>query len=176
MDRVDLMLLVDWRETARGWSVGMDLVDVVRGAVVWKMPRVPSSRVERAKSNPLTSNPLEDALHDLVRYLETECVFRPIPEQLKARHALRRVTGLATGDESEPLRALVEMRLYHELGLIDAPQLMKAYQAKIGDEGAIQLLLGTADAKRQLLKPLLPTPPLVADRSRSANRRNDSDE
>ena len=68
------------------------------------------------------------------------------------------------------------MRFYHELGLIDAPQLMKAYQAKIGGENAIQLLLGSADGKRQLLKPLLPAPPLVADRSCAANRRTDSDE
>jgi hypothetical protein len=77
-----LLLLVDWRETARGWSVGVNLVDVVRGAVVWKMPRVPRSRIEHANSNPLTSNPLDDALHDFVQSLETECIIRPLPEQI----------------------------------------------------------------------------------------------
>ena len=66
----------------------MDLVDVVRGTVVWKMPRVVSSQVERAKANPLNSNPLDDALQELAQFLEAECIFRPLPEQLKARHAL----------------------------------------------------------------------------------------
>jgi len=174
-EHVDLALLVDWRETSRGWSVGMELVDVVRGVGVWKMPRVKSREIDRAKLNPLTANPLDEALLDFRRFLEEECVFQPIPPQLKAKHAAQRVMSLAANDEPDPLRALAEMRLYQELGLIDAPQLLKGYQAKIGDDNAVELLLGSLDAKRQLLKSLLPAPPLVADRLRPGNLRSDRD-
>jgi hypothetical protein len=165
-EQADLVLVVDWRETARGGSVGMDLVDVVRGASVWKMPRVQSREIEKARANPLTDNPLDEALRDFQQFLEEQCVFLPIPAKLQARHASQRVTSLAANDEFDPLRALAEMRLYQELGLIDAPQLLKGYQAKVGDDDAVQLLLGSLDARRRLLKTLLPAPSLVADRHR----------
>jgi hypothetical protein len=130
------------------------------------MPRVQSREIEKARANPLTDNPLDEALRDFQQFLEEQCVFLPIPAKLQARHASQRVTSLAANDEFDPLRALAEMRLYQELGLIDAPQLLKGYQAKVGDDDAVQLLLGSLDARRRLLKTLLPAPSLVADRHR----------
>jgi hypothetical protein len=174
---IDLVLIVDLRETARGWSAGLSLVDVVRGAEVWKAPRILSAKIDRAKTNPLAANPIDETLRDLAQFLETDCVFRAIPEQLERRHAAARVAALAAEKDADPLRAMIEMRLYQELGLVEATQLVKAYQTKLGEDPGLALVLGNDEAKRQIFKSLLPAVPLVANnQAQPAYSADDEDE
>jgi hypothetical protein len=179
---IDLLLLVDWRETARGWSAGLSLIDVVRGAEVWKAPRIVSAKVDRARANPLITNPIDETLRELAGYLESQCIFQPIPEQLQRRHAAARIATLARQQNSDSLRDssslrdLVEMRLYQELGLVDATELVKAYQAKLGTDPGLALVLGSDNAKRTIFKSLLPAVPLIADRNAAANLRSNDEE
>jgi hypothetical protein len=175
IEEVDLLVMVDWRESSRDWSVGLKLVDVARDKTLFTIPRLASAEIDKARSHPLAPNPLTAALLELTEFLERQCTFSELPSQLQPRHAKQRCEQLAIAEETNPMRSLAEMRFYHELGMVDAPQLLKALQVKIGKDAGIELILGTADAKQQSLAPWLPSPSLLTDAptvSRSSRGRN----
>lgn len=122
-------------------------------------------------------HPIRTNWYRFVESLETVRAFRENPEQLQARRATARIAALAANKDSEPLRAMVEMRLDQELGLVEATQLVKAYQTKLGEDPGLALVIGSDEAKRQIVKSLMPVVPLLANnQSQPAYSADDEDD
>jgi hypothetical protein len=161
-EAVDVLLVVDWRDSGHKWSAGLKLIDVLRGERLVNFQRLKSEEVTRR--NPLAKDPLAETMHALNKFLDESLAMQPLPEQILPRHVARRLDSLAATNEENPLRALAEMRFYRERGLADDSQLMLAYQALLGQKRGRELMLGDAASRETLLDAWLPVPtPMIED-------------
>jgi hypothetical protein len=156
---VDLLVFVDWREVGKNWSVRITLFDAARNQAVLELPRIDSGQIEKARTDPLTDNPMTAAFRKLSSFLEEQLIQRPLPEGIQPRHVVGRLAVLTASKEEKPLRALAEICYYRERGLIDDTQLLLAFQALIGQQPGSELVLGDAAAREKVLKRWLPPPP-----------------
>jgi hypothetical protein len=107
--------------------------------------------------------------------LAEELAPQPIPTELRAEHAQRRLEMLARMRRDNPLPVLSEMKLYRELDLVSVQSLMQAYSAVLESEKAgTELLAGTMDEKRSAIKRWIPN--LEAELAQAAARRATRDD
>ena len=175
---LDVLVVVDRRDVdriSRKWTMQVQLIDVVRGEMIFATKKIHSSRVEAARNDPLVMDPLTANLRQLRDYLHEELSMEDLPEKLRTEHVLRRIEMLSGQELSNPLPMLSEVRFYREQEFLDDAQLLTAYQSMLGSGVGAQLLLGSADAKRNLFKPWLPADPLI-DRTALIQPDDDDDE
>ena len=169
---VDVLVLFELKEKRSGGSADyrVRLFDVVRQKEIYETQRLNSRKVEEAKNRDLLEDdPTIALLGGLVDFIEDHLTPEELPDQLKARHAQKRVAQLSQASHDEkldtPLRAMSEIQFYYRRKLVDAPQMVNAYKALLNEADAYTLVSGDLDDQIDVLSPYLPREDVVANAS-----------
>lgn len=139
-----------------GIAVDISIVDVGKGVKIFDLPKLvfrPGPDAERALLN---DEKYRDARWAFKDYLDDQITGVGWPMQLSAPMMSKRVAALGASDSKQPLSAMVEMRYYRTLKLVDDEQLLEAMRPMIGKENAISLILGYGQKKQRVLREWLP--------------------
>ena len=127
--------------------MNLRLTDVREGKESWHSKALNSTQILKAQQNAIAEDPIESVLEGFVTHMDEQLQAIDIPEALKPEHVERRVESLASGEYSNPLPVLTEIRLWNAMNLLPDEQLVSAYQQLIGESEGKQLAEGSPDER-----------------------------
>ena len=161
---VDVLLLFDIEER-RGNQTGVEsqtisltVLDVWTGQPLLKGDRINYLKRERSRNEPLFQDPVEKVAREMDELLTKRLRPEPIPVELRASHAAKRVAGVVKLRRENPLPILSEIKFYRDANLLTASQYVEAIGTVTGSESATELVAGTPAERKEALREWLPRP------------------
>jgi hypothetical protein len=161
---IDVLVVfeIDERNTRGGWNrdIRLAVYDAAREERIFRTKRFNTVRMETAQADLIEEDPAEEAVAAFREFLATKLQPTALPGELSARHVEARVAQLSARQLENPMGALAEVRLYHELQLLEIDKLLEAYRRRLNEAAALQLFGGNSEQKKRALEPWLPKPRL----------------
>ena len=134
----------------------LTLIDVRGGRTLFESLAVNNMQVKKARDNPLIDDPVERMFIGLQKYIDENLMPQPMPSSIRPEHARKRVAALAARKVDNPLIQLMEIRLYHQLGLISRVELQEAYQQATNQALGLKLADASEEVRLDAIKTWLP--------------------
>ncbi|MCA9237242.1 MAG: DUF1559 domain-containing protein [Planctomycetales bacterium] len=154
---VDVLVLFNADSGRGGRSVACELFDVARGDSLLALPRIEWTDDDAGRRALARDDDFRETKWRLQDFLADRLTPQPLPESLRPRHAVARMTALGDAKTLHPLAALAEMVAYRRLGLVSDMQLLDGMRGLLGAEAGETLMLGSERRQQRLFRQWLPT-------------------
>ena len=149
---VDVVMLfeIEERQSRTGIDIRetrLRLIDPFRRRELFVSPQVNSVKRARSLGTPLYDDPIDKAVREFEDVVLNQLQPQPIPAALRPRHAAKRAAGFRQSTSDSPLRALGEVKFYHQNDLLDVERTMGAYRQLIGADAALRMLAGRPEER-----------------------------
>ena len=160
---IDVLMLftVQDRAVTRGTNVNkyvsLKCFDVANRRSLYESSTISYARREKRRTTDLLyKDPVTLTLVAVERLIQERLQPKPIPPDLRAKHAAARAKQLARNGRLNRLRSASEVKLYHQLELLSMQQALSAYKSLIGEEAGLTILAGDPAKRRAALADFMP--------------------
>ena len=151
------------------------LVDPITRRDLFVSPVINSVKRKQMLGTPLYEDPVDSALRQFESLISDQLQPLPIPSSLRPRHAAKRVSNLRPSSNESPLKALCEIRFYHQQDLLKVDEALAAYQLMLGEEAGLRMLAGKPQQRTEDLQRWTPTVRMTKQARRTTRDDDDDD-